>query len=43
MNDRSQGGGVIQKNRVELMINRRLMNDDDRGVGEALNETNSFG
>lgn len=39
MNDRSQGGSVIQDGRVELMQNRRLNVDDGRGMGEALNET----
>ena len=43
MNDRSQGGTVLKNGRVELMQNRRLFFDDDRGVEEALNETDSFG
>jgi len=41
MNDRSQGGSVLADGSVELMQNRRLKNDDWRGVGEPLNETNS--
>ena len=41
MNDRSQGGSSLQPGAVELMQNRRLMYDDNRGVGEALNEENS--
>lgn len=32
MNDRSQGGSVIEKGKVEFMINRRLTHDDNRGV-----------
>jgi lysosomal alpha-mannosidase len=43
MNDRSQGGSVIQEGTIELMQNRRLYFDDDRGVGEALNETDEYG
>jgi lysosomal alpha-mannosidase len=39
LNDRSQGGSVVQEGRIELMQNRRLFFDDDRGVDEALNET----
>jgi catechol 2,3-dioxygenase-like lactoylglutathione lyase family enzyme len=36
--DRSQGGASISQGEVELMIHRRLVNDDARGVDEALNE-----
>lgn len=43
MNDRSQGGSVIQDGRVELMQNRRLNVDDHRGMGEPLSEANSVG
>lgn len=43
MNDRSQAGTVNPDARVELMQNRRLYVDDDRGVDEALNETNAYG
>lgn len=43
MNDRSQGGAVIEDGAIELMQNRRLLFDDARGVGEALNETDSEG
>lgn len=42
-NDRSQGGSVLNKGTIELMQNRRLYKDDNRGVGEALNETDAFG
>ena len=43
MNDRSQGGSVIDAGTVELMQNRRLFYDDHRGVVEPLNETDSAG
>jgi len=32
---------VVEEGRVELMQNRRLFFDDDRGVEEPLNETDS--
>jgi hypothetical protein len=38
MNDRPQGGSAWKNGRIELMVNRRMYYDDDRGVGEALNE-----
>lgn len=37
--DRSQGGASLQDGEVELMVHRRLLHDDYRGVGEPLNET----
>lgn len=43
MNDRAQGGSVIENGRIELMQNRRLNVDDDRGVNQVLNETTSTG
>ena len=43
MNDRAQGGSVIEAGPIELMQNRRLLFDDNRGVGEALNETDKVG
>jgi len=43
MNDRSQGGSVIETGTIELMQNRRLFYDDHRGVVEPLNETDSAG
>ena len=43
MNDRSQGGSALSDGNIELMQNRRLVLDDDRGVKEPLNETNASG
>ena len=43
MNERSQGGGVIDKGTIELMQNRRLLVDDNLGVDEPLNEENILG
>lgn len=36
--DRAVGGSSIQDGQVELMLHRLLLNDDGRGVGEALAE-----
>ncbi|KAG9445829.1 hypothetical protein H6P81_011957 [Aristolochia fimbriata] len=36
--DRAFGGSSIVDGQVELMLHRRLLHDDSRGVGEALNE-----
>lgn len=41
MLDRSEGGASLTDGQLELMIHRRLFHDDQRGVGEALNETES--
>uniref|UniRef100_A0A669QX83 Alpha-mannosidase n=1 Tax=Phasianus colchicus TaxID=9054 RepID=A0A669QX83_PHACC len=38
LTDRSQGGSSITDGSVELMVHRRLLYDDNRGVGEALLE-----
>eukprot|EP01016_Furgasonia_blochmanni_P040297 TRINITY_DN5123_c0_g1_i6.p1 TRINITY_DN5123_c0_g1~~TRINITY_DN5123_c0_g1_i6.p1 ORF type:complete len:281 (+),score=95.72 TRINITY_DN5123_c0_g1_i6:916-1758(+) len=38
LNDRSQGGSSIHNGQVELMIQRRCLADDARGVGEPLTE-----
>jgi hypothetical protein len=43
MNDRAQGGSVVEEGRIEFMINRRLYYDDARGVNYPLNETDSTG
>ena len=40
--DRAQGGSSLQDGSVELMLHRRLLDDDAFGVGEPLNET-AFG
>ena len=37
--DRAQGGGSVADGVLELMIHRRLLVDDSRGVSEPLNET----
>ncbi|CAK9177487.1 unnamed protein product [Ilex paraguariensis] len=37
--DRSVGGSSISDGQLELMLHRRLLRDDSRGVAEALNET----
>ncbi|KAK9104022.1 hypothetical protein Scep_020866 [Stephania cephalantha] len=39
MVDRSIGGSSIQDGQIELMLHRRLLHDDSRGVAESLNET----
>lgn len=39
MNHHSQGGGSIESGSIELMQNRRLRQDDWKGVTEPLNET----
>eukprot|EP01018_Ginkgo_biloba_P019273 Gb_19989 [translate_table: standard] len=36
--DRAIGGASIQDGQIELMLHRRLLHDDARGVGEALDE-----
>lgn len=42
LTDRSKGGGSIKDGTLELMVHRRIIEDDSRGVGEALNETESI-
>jgi lysosomal alpha-mannosidase len=39
LNDRSQGGSVLEDGRIEIMQNRRLFKDDNKGVEECMNET----
>lgn len=36
--DRSQGGSSIQDGSIEIMLHRRILNDDALGVSEPLNE-----
>ncbi|KAH6810146.1 Glycosyl hydrolase family 38 protein [Perilla frutescens var. frutescens] len=36
--DRAVGGSSLADGQIELMLHRRLLNDDSRGVGETLNE-----
>jgi hypothetical protein len=43
MNDRAQGGSSIENGTIELMQNRRLFYDDDRGLEEPLNEIDEDG
>jgi len=38
LNDRSQGGSCYVNGQIELMIHRRLVDDDNRGVGEPLSK-----
>ncbi|CAJ1925259.1 unnamed protein product [Cylindrotheca closterium] len=37
--DRSQGGASLHDGSIELMVHRRTLADDSRGVGEPINET----
>ena len=43
LTDRSQGGSSLKDGSVEIMVHRRLLVDDRRGVGEPLNESGVFG
>lgn len=43
MNSRSQGGSSLDPGRIELMQNRRIPCDDNKGVQEWLNETDQYG
>ncbi|PIA32796.1 hypothetical protein AQUCO_04300016v1 [Aquilegia coerulea] len=37
--DRSVGGSSLEDGQIELMLHRRFLHDDTKGVGEVLNET----
>ena len=39
LTDRAQAGASLASGEMELLVHRRLLADDNRGVGEALNET----
>lgn len=39
LSDRSESMASLQNGQLEFMVHRRLTKDDNRGVGEALNET----
>ena len=41
--DRAEGGGSLINGEIMLMVHRRLLHDDGRGVGEPLNETGTTG
>jgi lysosomal alpha-mannosidase len=43
LTDRSQGGSVLREGEFEIMIHRRLLDDDHRGVVEPLNEIEADG
>jgi len=44
MNDRAQGGSAdLEKSTIELIQHRRMVQDDNRGPKEILNETDSKG
>ena len=45
MNERPQAGSadITDKANIEIIQNRRLLNDDVFGIREALNETDSDG
>ncbi|NXO86702.1 MA2B1 mannosidase, partial [Sitta europaea] len=43
LTDRSQGGSSILDGSLELMVHRRLLHDDNRGLAEPLNEPGEDG
>lgn len=40
--DRAQGAASLEDGQIEVMVHRRLLADDGKGVGEHLNETETF-
>lgn len=38
LNDRAQGGSSLNNGELELMVHRRLLKDDGKGVDESLND-----
>jgi len=42
-NDRTQGGSSIRDGTIELMQNRKIPADDNKGVGEWLEEKDESG
>ncbi|XP_071068877.1 lysosomal alpha-mannosidase-like [Dasypus novemcinctus] len=43
LTDRSQGGSSLRDGSLELMVHRRGITDDDRGVNETLEEAGAYG
>lgn len=43
MNDRSQGASALSEGSIEFMQNRRCPDNDNKGMPENLNETDSLG
>ncbi len=39
MTDRAQGGASLAPGEMEVMVHRRTLRDDQRGVGEPISET----
>ncbi|OQR96352.1 lysosomal alpha-mannosidase [Thraustotheca clavata] len=42
LTDRAQGSASLKDGQVDVMVHRRLLGDDHRGVDEALNETETI-
>lgn len=42
MTEHSQGGSSLGQGKLELMLHRRILHDDNRGANEPLNETGNF-
>jgi hypothetical protein len=43
LTDRSQGGSSYKNGEIEIMIHRRLLLDDDKGLYEVLSEKDTDG